>query len=164
MKKLLIAVSTLLAMNAANAEQYVGVGVLNIDSDDLSITSIAATFDHKYNDNLGVQIGVATGGDDDIYVLGFEASVELDYALSAKVKAGFPTQAGFLYGTVGYSKVELDGKALGITVSENGNGAMAGVGADFNLSDQWGLGLEFNRGFGDIEDTNLWQAVVQYKF
>lgn len=165
MKKLFVAASALLAMNVANAEQYVGAGLLHMDGDDIGITSFAATYDYKFNPNIGVQLGLATGGDDDVRVppVG-SVNIELDYAVTAKLKAGIPTWAGFLYGTLGYSTVNLEAKALGVTLSEDGNGAVAGFGADFILSNEWGVGFEYTRGFSDIEDTNLFQAVVQYKF
>ena len=57
-----------------------------------------------------------------------------------------------------------EGRVRGFTLDQDGNGSLLGVGVDFATSDTFGLGFEYARGFADLEDTNIFQAVVRYGF
>lgn len=165
MKHLIIAAALMLGATAATAqEMYVGVGAAHFDDDELGITSVALTYDYKPTPNFAMQVALATSGDDDVASPIGPINVELDYALSAKAKLGVPAGNAFLYGMVGYSNYNLDASARGFTFSQDGNGSLLGAGVDFNMAGPWGIGLEYARGFNDLEDTNIFQAVVRYGF
>lgn len=165
MRHLIIAAALMLGATAANAqEMYFGVGAALFDDDELGITSVALTYDYKPTPNFDLQIALATNGEDDVDSPIGRINVELDYALSAKAKLGTTVESAFLYGMVGYSNYNLDASVQGFTFSQDGNGSLLGVGVDFNLSRTWGIGLEYARGFNDLEDTNIFQAVVRYGF
>ena len=165
MKKLFIAALLMSAATIANAQDHVGGGVMYFDDEDISLTSIAATYDYKPTDNFALELGLAMGGDDEVTVppVG-RIEVELDYAVFAKGKLGVTAGNAFWYGMAGYSTFNLEASALGATLSDDGNGSLLGVGVDFAVSDTWGVGLEYSRGFNDLEDTNIFQAVLQYRF
>lgn len=164
MKKFLTATVLMLLASVASAQNYVGVGVLHFDDDNISLTSLAATYDYKPNANFGFQVGLAAGGDDDFASPVGTIEVELDYALSAKGKLGITAGKAFLYGMAGYSNFNLEASAMGFSVDQDGNGSLLGAGVDFALTQTFGFGLEYSRGFGDLEDTNMFQAVLHYRF
>lgn len=165
MKHLIIAAAMMLGATAANAqEMYVGVGAAHFDDDNLGITSVALTYDYKPTPNFAMQVALATSGDDDVDSPIGPINVELDYALSAKAKLGVTVDSAFLYGMAGYSNYNLEASVQGFTFSEDGNGSLLGVGVDFNMAGPWGIGLEYARGFNDLEDTNIFQAVIRYGF
>ena len=165
MKHLITAAALMLGATAANAqEMYLGAGAAHFDDDTLGITSVALTYDYKPTPNFGMQIALATSGDDEAASPFGPVDVELDYALSAKAKLGVPVGNAFLYGMAGYSNYNLEASVQGFTISEDGNGSLLGVGVDFTMAGPWGIGLEYARGFNDLEDTNIFQAVIRYGF
>ncbi|HEY0963487.1 MAG TPA: outer membrane beta-barrel protein [Pseudomonadales bacterium] len=164
MKHLITAAILTLAATGASAQTYIGVGAAHFDDDTISITSLALTYDYKPNDNFAMQVALATGGDDAVASPIGPIEAELDYALSAKAKLGVTAGNAFLYGMAGYSNFNLEASARGFTISEDGNGSLLGVGVDFATPDTWGIGLEYARGFNDLEDTDIFQAVVRYGF
>ena len=167
MKKLLTAFALLFAASAVNAQSYIGAGVMHLDAEEIALNSVTVTYDYKPTNNFSLQIGLAAGGDDTINDP-FAGNVEfkLDYSLSAKGKLGTMVGNSFLYAMAGYANFNLEARAraLGFTVSQDGNGSLFGAGVDFGISNTWGFGVEYARGFGDLEDTNLLQATLQYRF
>jgi hypothetical protein len=159
------AAALLLAAGAANAQMYLGAGAVHFDDGDVGITSAVLTYDLKPSPNFGFQIALATGGDDEYQALRIGTiEVELDYALTAKGKFGLMLGDAFVYGMAGYSSYNLEAKLGRYKVSEDGNGSLVGVGVDFFTSATWGFGVEYARGYADLEDTNIFQAVVRYGF
>lgn len=165
MKHPIAAAILMLAATAASAQTYVGVGAVHYDDDSIGITSAALTYDLKATDNFGFQVGFAAGGDDTFNAPGIgRVEAELDYAVFAKAKLGITAGNAFWYGMAGYSNFNLDVNAGRFRLDEDGNGSMLGVGVDFGISDTIGFGFEFARGFADLEETNIFQAVVRYGF
>ena len=164
MKHLIAAAALMSAATMASAQTYVGVGAAHFDDDTIGITSLALTYDYKPTDNFGMQIALATGGDDEFDSPIGRFETELDYALSARAKLGVTVRDTFLYAMAGYSNFNLEGRVRGFTLDQDGNGSLLGVGVDFAASDTFGFGIEYARGFADLEDTNIFQAVVRYGF
>jgi hypothetical protein len=146
MTKLLTAICLMLAASLAQAQtNYAGVGITHFDIDDeIGLTAITATYDFKATDNFSFQLGVATGGDDDLQLPPPipDIKVELKYALTAKAKAGLMTGNAFLYGMLGYAKAELEASTALSSFTEDGSGSLLGVGVDFLATETWGFGLE----------------------
>lgn len=165
MKKYLAAILVSLAAASVNAQHDIGAGLLYIDSDPQSITSMALTYDFKANDNFAYQVGLAFGGDETVNVptIG-DIKIELDYALYGKAKFGLTTGPAFWYVSGGYATVNMKASVMGFSAENDGNGALLGVGVDLFAWDRLGLGLEYFRSYGDLKDTDLMQAVIKYRF
>jgi hypothetical protein len=144
----------------ANAEHQIGGGFYNLSDGDISITGLSGVYSNQVNDNFAYDIAVSLGGSDDFEDVAFE----VDYGLAAKLKAGVTSNNLFFYASAGYATFNLEAKAGGFTAEADGNGALLGIGVDISTSEKILLNLDYSRGFGDLEDSNLFLGTVKYKF
>jgi hypothetical protein len=144
---------------SARAENQIGGGFYSLSSDGITLTGLSAVYANKLNDNFALDLGLVFGGSDEYEGV----DLELDYGIAAKLKGGVTTNNVFIYASAGYATFNLEGSAGGITVSEDGNGALVGLGVDFETSEKLLVNLEISRGFGDLEDTNLFLGTLKYK-
>ena len=143
----------LFSFTSANAEGVaLGIGVSGVNADGTSFTSGALSVSGKLNSNFGWSAELSGGGSDE--------GVDLDVAAAMKLRVGKDLGNTFIYGTVGYAHYQFSGGGLTI----DGGGTVVGVGVDFFSESNWGLGLEYNRGFGDLEEGNLINALLKYRF
>ena len=84
----------------------------------------------------------------------------MDVAAAMKLRVGKDLGNTFIYGTVGYAHYQFSGGGLTI----DGGGAVVGVGVDLFSESNWGLGFEYNRCFGDLEEGNLFNVLLKYRF
>lgn len=134
------------------AENRFGVGVLYVE-DEISFTNPYAVWEYYSGDSWAFEMGAGGGGSD--------GPVDMDLAFSAKAKYGTTTGGTFFYAALGAAYYEL---SLGSRTAD-GTGATLGLGIDTNLGDsKWRFGFSYDRGFGDIEDSNIVIATFKYGF
>ena len=135
------------------AQTSVGFGASSVGGDGVDFTGATIDVSGRFNDNLGWAVGSQIGGSDE--------GADLDYFMSAKLRAGVAVGEGFLFLNAGYGRVKLSGP--GGSASEGD--FLYGVGFETFFEDsQWGLGLEFNTGSGDLDEADELKATVRYKF
>jgi hypothetical protein len=147
-------------VNPAVAEHQIGGGFYNLGDGDISFTGLAGVYSNKFNDNFSADVAVVLGGSDNYE--GLDADV--NYGLAAKLKAGITSGDMFLYVAAGYATFDLDVSFEGFEESADGNGALAGFGIDFSVSDKTSINIDYSRAFGDLEDTNVFVGVLKYRF
>lgn len=168
------------ASAAVAGEHSVGAGYGSIGDGDFAWNSPVISYGYKISDNLAVDVTAQGFGADDGDSFSNAAGVgsynlELDLALTFRVKGGITTQQGhFLYACAGYAYAEGSGDIVllpvgggaGLNFSENDSidGAVAGVGGDFKISDRWGFEASYQRGLGDLDGGNLWTGTLRYRF
>ena len=160
MKKIFGLISVLLFASSASAEHQIGGGFYNLGDGDISFTGLAGVYSNKFNDNFAADVAIAIGGSDNYE--GIDADV--NNGLAAKLKGGITSGDMFLYVSAGYATFDLDVSFEGLKESTDGNGALAGVGIDFSVSDKTTINVDYSRGFGDLEDSNLFMGVLKYRF
>lgn len=164
MKNLIKAAVTSLLMVGAPismAETSVGFGVSNLGDSDIDVTGLALDFSGKFNENFGYSLSSHIGGSDDYAGV----DLEVNYLLAAKVRAGLAVESTFLYLTGGYGRIEGEASAFGASITESANGAIYGVGFEtFFAESNWGVGLEYNTGNGDLDEIDQVFATVKYRF
>lgn len=144
---------------SANAEHQIGGGFYNLGDGDISITGVSGVYSNQINDNFAFDIAFSLGGSDDYEDVAFE----VDYGLAAKLKGGITSNNLFFYGSVGYATFNLEAKGGGFTAEADGNGALLGVGVDISTSEKVLLNLDYSRGFGDLEDSNIILGTIKFK-
>jgi hypothetical protein len=135
------------------AQTSVGFGVSSVGGDGIDFRGATIDGSGRFSDNLGWSVGSQIGGSDE--------GVDLDYFMSAKLRAGVAVGEGFLFLNAGYGRVKISG--FGESFSDGD--FLYGVGFETFFADsQWGLGLEFNTGSGDLDEADELKATVRYKF
>jgi len=176
---------------------YVGVGYTMLDvspesgpSYDLSALGVRGGY--YFNKYFSVEGRLAIGVGDDTQVVGSEfdpglgttitysVNVELDYSIGVYAVGHIPLTEQFqLYGLVGFTQheitTELCGSALGVTVCPVSGGGddsdlSFGVGAEFDMTKNLSLGVEYVSYFtdgeieGDKYDTDGLGITLNYLF
>lgn len=155
----IIALLILFSLSPLSTAQHAfGGGATIVGDSDFSITAATLSYTYASSDNLKLDIYAAGGGSDSYSGI----KIDLDYAAGSKLKWGIPNDNNYLYLSAGYSVFGVS--ALGGRVSVDGNGATLGGGIDFDISPEMELGLEYSRGFGDIEETNIIGVILRFKF
>jgi len=158
-----LALVTLMLVGApvTMAQSSLGIGVSNVGGDGVDFLGVATDTSGRFNDNFGWSLSAGIGGSDDAYGV----SATLNYFLAAKLRAGISAGNGFLYLTGGYGYADVEASGFGVTVGDSVNGAVYGVGFETFFEDSnWGVGLEFNTGSGDLDETDQVLATVKYRF
>ena len=145
----------------------VGAGALTTSSDGISTTSGGVNLGYRFSDNLALEFGAYTGGSDDISEGGVAAVLEIDSVITGRVKYGMSLgdkASGYL--SAGYSNVGISAAACAVGTcfadSDDVSGATLGLGVDFKFGQKWGGTVEFVRGLGDLEDSNVGVFSVKY--
>ena len=106
-------------------------------------------------------------GSDDISEGGVAAVLEIDSVITGRVKYGMSLgdkASGYL--SAGYSNVGISAAACAVGTcfadSDDVSGATLGLGVDFKFGQKWGGTVEFVRGLGDLEDSNVGVFSVKY--
>ena len=164
MKNLIKAAVTSLLMVGAPismADNSFGIGISNVGGDGVDFTGVGTDTSGRFNENFGWSFSAGIGGSDTVDGI----SADLNYFLAAKLRAGIAAGNGFLYLTGGYGYADVEASGFGITVEDSVNGALYGVGFEtFFEESNWGIGLEFNTGSGDLDETDQVLATVKYRF
>ena len=145
----------------------IGAGGLTISGDGVSTTSGGVNVGYRFSDNLALEFGAYTGGSDDISEGGVAAVLEIDSVITGRVKYGMSLgdkASGYL--SAGYSNVGISAAACAVGTcfadSDDVSGATLGLGVDFKFGQKWGGTVEFVRGLGDLEDSNVGVFSVKY--
>ncbi len=167
----------LLAIGGAHGDtrSSVGVGFAMLSSEEDGINNIGLVYAYQQN-NLVIDIGVFGGGSDaevdNSGSINYGASYSVDTFLSTSIKYGRQTENVFPYLSLGYSSASVSYSATACYLStcssasdsDSGGGATIGAGAKFNFNEKWGINANINRLFGDFEDTNLFNILLEYSF
>ncbi|MGE0046371.1 MAG: porin family protein, partial [Hyphomonadaceae bacterium] len=131
---------------AASAQEgvYLGAGYTHFSGDDADVGGITGRLGYRFHPNIAVE-GEGTFGvvDDD--------PVELDSSWGVYGVGILPVSPEFdLFARVGYHNTEVSGGP--ITVEEDG--VAYGAGAQWNLSDRFGIRGEYTRLEGDDDGVD----------
>lgn len=151
MKKLALcavaAAVAMLALPAVNgdAQPYVGLGYTRYDTEAGDIGGATGRLGYNFNRNLGVE-GEATFSVDD------DEAVELDQAYAGYVVGRLPVSQSFdVLGRVGYQNAQFS--TPGDEVDADGLGY--GVGAQWNVTPQFGVRADYTRLEGDFDTDTI---------
>ena len=123
--------------SAADEEQrYVGfqysLVTYDEDGDEVEPTALIARYGQFLNDWVAIEGRIGFGLEDDaLEVGGLDIDVELEniIGLYGVIQTGSISIAS-LYGIVGYTQIDLEGSAHGISIDENANGLSYGLGVN----------------------------------
>lgn len=155
----------LLAAAGAQAEHQVGGGIYNLNASegdlDLSLTGVAGVYANQINDNFAFDIAVALGGSDDIRGV----KVKNDPSVAGKLKVGITDNSNnFFYASAGYALFKQEASRGEITLTEDVDGPLLGVGVDISVSDKTILNLDYSRGLDEMEGSNIFIGAIKYRF
>ena len=174
-----------LSVNAIAAEDktgrgYIGVGYSPLtfsvdDAPDWDLAALAVRGGYYFNKYFSVEgrLGFGVGDDSQNVGPGEDIKVEIDYMLGLYAVGHIPLSNQFqLYGLVGYTKGELTAtnSLTGESSSDDDSDLSYGVGAEFDMTNNWSLGLEYTAyfdgaSFEDVKyDVNGFAVFVNYIF
>ena len=152
MKKTMIAGAVVAALTMATAVSakegaYYGVGVTQQSIDDtgsgVDVMTLDGRFGAYFNENFSGEVRLGVGITDDDY---FGADVEMKHYYGAYLRAGVPVTDGFYpYAIAGYTKAKVEVSDFGVTASDSESDFSYGLGADFSVSKNVDITLEFMR-------------------
>jgi outer membrane immunogenic protein len=140
-----VAVAALATPAAAQTWQdgrvYGGLGYTQYDFDDAEVGGVTGRVGYKFHPNFAVE-GEGTIGTSD------DENAELDNAWGAYGVGILPLGSNFdLLGRVGYQTVEVDG--TGPVADVEADGLAYGVGANWRVTDRFGVRGDYTRLDGD---------------
>lgn len=149
----------------AMAEHYVGgnISAMAMDEDGLEDANLVALYGRlgtEFTQNFSAEIRVGTGLDDDkinVNALGTNVpvNVELKHFYGAYVRGIIPIADAFYpYAVVGFTRAELEYRALGFSEKTSGDDISFGVGADIRLTSNTDLNLEYMN-YYDKDDVSI---------
>lgn len=150
-----ITVAALTCGSQAMAEHYVGGNISAMKykedglSDSANLVALYGRLGTEFTENFSAEIRVGTGLADDKVsvptVIGaVDVNVELNYFYGAYVRGTIPIADAFYpYAIVGFTRGELEAKALGLSESSSEDDVSFGVGADIRLTSNTDLNLEY---------------------
>ena len=188
----LLALSANAAADNKTGKNYVGLGytMLTVSPEggpDLDLSSLGVRGGHYFNKHFSVEGRLAFGiGDDGLSFIGdlgfgfgpetLTLNFDLDYSIGVYAVGHIPLTEQFqLYGLAGFTKHEITVEACAVSVgcdsdSYGDNGLSFGVGAEFDMTRNLSLGLEYVSYItdGDIEglkyDTDGIGLTLNYLF
>ena len=137
-----------------------GPGVNNVGDGDISVSNGVISLGLRSSDALAVNLSIGGGGSTTLD--GVNIDVDVDYFAHQKFKFGGRSGNFYYYGTVGYATLSLDLSAGSASVSADGDAFTAGIGMETVLSRNWLFNLEYDRGFKDLEDTDIFSLNLRY--
>lgn len=155
MKKTMIAGAIIASLSLvtaveANEGNYFGVGVTQFNIDDSSFEADVLTLDGRigtyFNENFSGEIRAGFGVQDD--TINFDLNSSVDYEMKnyygAYLRAGVPAGEVFYpYAIVGYTRGKVEASFMGASASESESDFSYGLGADFALSNDFDITLEY---------------------
>ncbi|WP_018625426.1 porin family protein [Kangiella aquimarina] len=172
MKKTMIAGAVVAALTMttgvfAKEGNYFGFGATqhSVDAPDFEFDSM--TIDGKigtyFNENFSGELRVGLAATDDSF---FGVDLEVKNYYGAYLRAGLPaTDAFYPYAIVGYTKTKVEASGFGETVSDSESDMSYGFGADFSLTNDMDLSVEYMRYLdkdgGEIDGIGLG---IKFKF
>ena len=176
-----------LSVNVIAAEDktgrgYVGVGYSPLtfsveDAPDWDLAALAVRGGYYFNKYFSVEGRLGFGVGDDTKTVSTapqeDIKIEIDYMLGVYAVGHLPLSDRFqLYGLVGYTKGELTATLIqtGESSSDDDSDLSYGVGAEYDMTNNWSLGLEYTAyfdgaSFEDVKyDVNGFAVFVNYIF
>ncbi|MGH8669669.1 MAG: porin family protein [Burkholderiales bacterium] len=158
-----MAVSAGAMAQQADTGLYLGASIgqadLEIDKD----TAWKIFGGYQLNRTFAVELGYTNLGEASETVLGVPATAEAT-AWEVIGVAKFPVANQFsVYGLAGIAMVEAEGRAGGITVSDDSTELTFGVGAQYDVSRNLGVRAQWQR-YGADEDIDVISLGVVWKF
>jgi opacity protein-like surface antigen len=158
---------TALSANAIAADKtgrgYVGVGysMFNVSPEfisDFELSSLGVRGGYYFNNYFSLEGRLGLGVSDDTQTIsGFgDITLELDYVLGVYAVGHIPLSERFqLYGLAGITKAESTFKSPGFPdETESETDLSLGVGAEFDMTPNWSLAVEYTSWFRDAEIDN----------
>lgn len=158
------------AATSAHAQQglYAGADLSQINykesSASLKTLAVVGKLGYKINDNVAVEGRLGTGVSSDSFDdFGTKVKVETDNLYGVYVKGMLPiADVASVYGLVGYTHGKLSNSSMGST---SDGGLSYGAGAEFAITKQIGLNLEWAHLYkGDGYKTRALTLGVSYQF
>jgi hypothetical protein len=148
MKKLTIATAAAIAAMAAPAASeglYAGAGYTHYDNDAVELGAVTGRLGYEVTPNLAVEGEIGTGVSDD-------NGAELDTAWGVYGVGKVDVTSNIdVFGRVGYQGVEIEGGGPPI----DSDGVGYGVGAQLNVTPQFGVRAEYTKLDGDLESDSI---------
>jgi opacity protein-like surface antigen len=145
-------VAALVAPGLAHAQEgaYVGAGYTQFDADDVSVGAVTGRAGYRFHPNFAAEAEASFGvGDDD--------GVELDNSVGVYGVGILPVSPEFdLFARVGYHNTEFN--------AGEDDGIAYGAGAQWNITERFGIRGEYTRLDSDEEEVDTYGASVVYKF
>lgn len=135
--------------------------------DDVNPTLVSIRLGRQINKNVAFEARVGvSAGDDSVTTSGIPVQVEIDNFFGVYARGILPvTSTVSLYGLLGYTHGKVTASAFGLSASTNDDDVSYGVGADFYLSKNVAINLEWARLFsGTGYDVSGIGAGASYKF
>jgi hypothetical protein len=145
-----LAVVSALALGVAQADDhtsYFAVGhkmmTLDFGAEDFDATGTQLTLGTRINDNMLIELNLATLADIDTNIGDFEAT-STDLSLLY-----YPMNSGF-FGRLGYSKSELE---FGALIDEDEGSEILGIGYDIMMGESGAIRIEYTA--AEYDDTDV---------
>jgi len=138
-----------------------GLGLTSCDDSDTGIKVFGGA---AINPNFALELGYADLGEITATGPGGTARIGVDGFQFAALGI-LPLNPKFnLFGKIGLYLWDVSGTAPGVTISEDGNDIMFGLGAMWNLTQQFALRAEWEQFDMDGEDVSLISVGAQFRF
>ncbi|MEX2130016.1 MAG: outer membrane beta-barrel protein [Pseudohongiellaceae bacterium] len=161
-----VACSSLFVTGTAFAGVVAGVGYAQLDADGPTLGVIVGSIGYQYevgssNFSLTPQLRVGFGmQDDSITESGVRVKIDVDKAYGVDLRGQWDFDNTYFFVAPSYINYEIEGKAAGITVSEDSWEFGAGIGAGLNLSDNASVELSYEH----IDEADAFVIGFRYKF
>jgi opacity protein-like surface antigen len=141
---------------------YAGVGYTHFDGEDADVGAITGRLGYRFHPNFGVEGEAGFGVKDD--EVG-PVTVELDHTYAAYGIGFIPlTEKADVFARVGYHSTEISGSAGPLTDSADADGDAYGAGAQYMITERFGVRGEYTRLEGDDDGVNTWGVGGVMKF
>lgn len=155
------------ANSLAGSGHSIGLGAVNTSVESDGINSAGIVYEFRSSDAVALEVGLYSGGSDTEEFDGVVSAVEINSLASIKLKYGASSGKMQYYFFGGYTTINAEAVActnVCFSASDDIGGLTAGVGVNFDLSENWILGGQYAAGFGDIEEADFLDFSLRYKF
>ena len=167
-RSIVVSIFFLCLSSLAHSQHQLGVSVsaASVDGDDLDASFTNAGIAYEYylpGSNFSFEIEALSGGSDTVSGVDFD----VNYYVTSKLNFGIPSGDNFFYASIGGGFIEVEGSRCYFgcySVTEDGSGVVAGVGANFQVSQSVRIDLSVDVGFGDLEDTTAVTGSLRWQF
>ncbi|XBQ16504.1 MAG: porin family protein [Oceanicaulis sp.] len=153
---LLASIAAVAAASAASAQTpgsgYAGVGYTALDGEGATLGAITLRGGFDFTEYFGAEgdlhIGVV---DDTVTEMGTSVDLSADFGAAVYGVARLPLGDGMsnIFARAGYATLEVEGSAMGVSVSAELDGFAYGVGGEFYFAGPNGVRLDYTRFDGD---------------
>ena len=170
--KIAAAIALAAAAGSASAQVYgeVAYHALNVDEsgiENLSIGALGVTLGYEAHPNLAVEAMLAVGvQDDSVTVSGIRVEGQLDNSMGLFLKPKLRVADGLeLFARLGWAHSKITVRALGVSLSDDGNDLAYGLGAQYSFNkNMYVTGSYMNLYNKNDFKVDGWNIGLGYKF